>query len=292
MIDKYEDYPNGISESDINSANTAQLARIIEIYTLEFNEVISEVVDLTDELKNKLNKYNSYSGIVSKQLREISVENAIQVALLLGSLLEGTLQFFLYAFEQDYVNSRWKQWDVSDEQFAVITAKIKEHFEGLKTDGSLTKKQKDSLLEINQRELDVRKNGKIIDRIMLDELIGLCSNQKIFDTKTEEGKNVIKAMNRIRDARNNIHVFSSYSIPTMEEVIDDVKQFCLIMKDLFFRISCINEDRRKEAFKEIVLDIPGAVILDVNDNYEILGVHGRDKSVIEKLLNDEVESNE
>ena len=59
------------------------------------------------------------------------------------------------------------------------------------------------------------------------------------------------------------------------------------MKDLLFRISCISEDRRKEAFKEIVLDIPRAVIIDVNDNYEVLGIHGRDKSLIEKLMNAE-----
>ena len=49
----------------------------------------------------------------------------------------------------------------------------------------------------------------------------------------------------------------------------------------------MREDRRKEAFKEIVLDIPGTVIIDVNDNYEVLGIHGRDKSLIEKLMNTE-----
>ena len=46
MIDKYDDYPNGISESDIESATTFQLARIIEIYTQEFTEVIEEVIDV------------------------------------------------------------------------------------------------------------------------------------------------------------------------------------------------------------------------------------------------------
>ena len=157
----------------------------------------------------------------------------------------------------------------------------------MKTDGVLTKRQKDSLLEVIQNELGTRKKGKNIDRIMLDELIGLCSNQKIFDTKTDAGKRTIEAMNRIRDARNNIHVFSCYPIPTKDEIVNDARQFCLIMKDLLFRISCISEDRRKEAFKEIVLDIPGAVIIDVNDNYEVLGVHGRDKFLIENLMNTE-----
>lgn len=281
MIDKYDDYPNGISESDIKLANTFQLARIIEIYTHEFTEVIKEVVELSDNLKNKLEKYSIYSKIVSKQLTILDEENGVQVSLLLGSLLEGTLQFFLYAFEQDYISAKWKQWDVSDEQFSVIIKKVKLHFDELKADGDLTKKQKDSLLEIIQKELDIRKNGKIIDRIMLDELIGLCSNQKIFDMKTDAGKRTIEAMNRIRDARNNIHVFSSYCIPNKDEIVSDTKQFCLIVKDLFFRISCINEGRRKEAFKEIILDIPGAVIIDVDDNYKILGVHGRDTSLIE-----------
>ena len=245
MIDKYDDYPNGISESDIESATTIQLARIIEIYTLEFAEVIEEVVNLSDDLKSKLGKYGIYSKIVSKQLGIIDEENGILVSLMLGSLLEGTLQFFLYAFEQDYINARWKQWDIPDEQFTAIEDKIKLQLDGMKTDSIFTKKQKDSLLEIIQNELVTRKNGKNIDRIMLDELIGLCSNQKIFDTKTVAGKRTIEAMNRIRDARNNIHVFSRYPIPIKDEIVNDAKQFCLIMKDLLFRISCINEDRRK-----------------------------------------------
>lgn len=42
---------------------------------------------------------------------------------MLGSLLEGTLQFFLYAFEQDYLNSRWKQWDIQEAKFSEITEK-------------------------------------------------------------------------------------------------------------------------------------------------------------------------
>ena len=42
---------------------------------------------------------------------------------------------------------------------------------------------------------------------------------------------------------------------------------------------------RKEAFKEIILDIPRAVIIDVNDNYEVTDIHGRDKSLIEKIFN-------
>lgn len=287
MIDKYDDYPNGISERDIESATSVQLARVIEIYTQEFTEVIEEVIDLSDNLKIKIEKYRIYSKIVSNQLRIFDEENGIQVSLLLGSLLEGTLQFFLYAFEQDYINARWKQWEISDAQFSVITQKIKLHLDGFETDGVLTKRQKDSLLAIIQKELDTRKNGKNIDRIMLDELIGLCSNQQIFDKKTDVGKRTIEAMNRIREARNNIHVFSRYPIPTKDEIVDDAKQFCLIMKDLLFRISCISEDRRKEAFKEIVLDIPGTVIIDVNDNYEVLGIHGRDKSLIEKLMNTE-----
>lgn len=98
----------------------------------------------------------------------------------------------------------------------------------------------------------------------------------MIDKYDDYPKRTIDAMNRIRDARNNIHVFSCYPIPTTDEIVNDARQFCLIMKDLLFRISCISEDRRKEAFKEIVLDIPGAVIIDVNDNYEVLGIHGRD----------------
>lgn len=171
--------------------------------------------------------------------------------------------------------------------FSVIIQKIKLYLDGLKTDGVLTKGQKDSLLKIIQKELDTRKNGKKIDRIMLDELIGLCSNQIIFDTETDEGKRTIEAMNRISDARNNIHMFSRYPIPSKDKIVSDAKQFCLIMKDLLFHISCISEDRRKEAFKEIVLDIPGTVIIDVNDNYEVLGIHGRDKALIEEMINTE-----
>lgn len=289
MINKYDDYPNGISERDIESATSVQLARIIEIYTQEFTEVIEEVIDFSDDLKIKLKKYRSYSKIVSNQLRIFDEKNGIQVSLLLGSLLEGTLQFFLYAFEQDYINARWKHWKISNDQISVIIKKIRLHLDGLITDGVLTEEQKYSLLKIIKKELYTRKDGKKIDRIMLDELIGLCSNQKIFDKKTDEGKRTIEAMNRIRDARNNIHIFSRYPIPTKDEIVNDAKQFCLIMKDLLFRISCISEDLRKESFKEIVLDIPGTVIIDINDNYEVLEIHGSDKPLVEKLMNTEEE---
>ena len=83
MIDKYDDYPNGISESDIEAATTFQLARIIEIYTQEFTEVIEEVIDLSDNLKITIEKYRIYSKIVSNQLRIFDEENGIQVSLLL-----------------------------------------------------------------------------------------------------------------------------------------------------------------------------------------------------------------
>ena len=47
MIGKYKDYPYGIQEQDIKNANFQALARIVEIFTIEY------ILNIERELKSE-----------------------------------------------------------------------------------------------------------------------------------------------------------------------------------------------------------------------------------------------
>lgn len=196
LIDKYDDYPVGISEKDIIDANESKLARIIEIYTNEFLIAVKRETSKIEELSEQINRYQIFSKLLINSLKDwcseklSDSEKTLQTSIYLGSMLEGSLQMFLYVFKNDYLNTRWKEWynidddgDAQSVDIEKIKKDISEVLNQLVANKTINPKQKNSLKCIIYQELKIRENGKPIDRIMLDELIRLFEHEEILEKK-------------------------------------------------------------------------------------------------------------
>ncbi len=289
MLDKYEDYPNGISRYAILNASTAQLPRILEIEITEYRNAIEHCLENNTELESPLNRLFNMGRLLSETLSSWnSVTNSeetkvIQASIYIGSILEGSLQFFLLCFEKDFRESNWKIWeDKKEEDFEAIRNRIGGLLTELADEGILSSDQRKSLKKALSEELKIREKGKKIERIMLDELIRLFEKFNILWTnfevdhddseETESSEALIERMDNIREARNSIHIFSKYETPTSEAVVSRVRDLCLILKDLLFRTRCINEETRRQAFLESLLEIPRITYIEVDDSYRITSI--------------------
>lgn len=295
MFDKYEDYPNGISRYAILNASTTQLSRILEIEIAEYRDAIEHCLENNTELESPLNRLSNMGQLLSETLSSWdNVDNSeetmvIQASIYIGSILEGSMQFFLLCFEKDFHESNWKIWeDKKKEDFEAIRNRISDLLTELADEGILSSDQRKSLKETFVSELKVRQKGKKIERIMLDELIRLFERFNIlwtnFDVdhdnseETESSKALIKRMDNIREARNSIHVFSKCKTPTPEAVVSRVRDLCLILKDILFRTRCINDETRRQAFLESLLEIPEATYIEIDDSCRITSIrHSEDR---------------
>lgn len=294
MFDKYEDYPNGISRHAILSASATQLSRILEIEIAEYRDAIERCLENSDELESPLNRLSNMGRLLNETLSSWNRENnseetaVVQASIYIGSILEGSLQFFLLCFEEDFRESNWRIWEnKKEEDFEAIRNRIGGLLTELADEGILSSNQRKSLKKALSKELTVREKGKKIERIMLDELIRFFEKFNILWTNFEVGHNnneetesseaLIERMDNIREARNSIHIFSKYETPTPEAVVSRVRDLCLILKDLLFRTRCINEETRRQAFLESLLEIPGATYIEIDDSYRITSIrHSED----------------
>lgn len=292
MIDKYNDYPFGITEKDIIESDFSRLARIIEIYSTEFLIAVKREIDKNEELSEQINRYNIFSNLLINSLiswdtNVLSTSDKIlQTSIYLGSMLEGSLQLFLYVFKSDYLNAKWKEWNKIDDNGDLhpvdvnrIKEEIKKALKQLVDCNVINSKQKNSLKEVIFCELKIRENGREINKIMLDELIRLFEHEEILESKKDtENKssleNIISKMDKIKNGRNSIHIFTKERLTSLEELLQNIKDYCLIMKDLLFRIQCCNEEARKEAFMEKFLESENDGFIMVDDDYNIVKIYG------------------
>ena len=145
-------------------------------------------------------------------------------------------------------------------------------------------KQKNNLKDAIYDELKIRESGKNIDRIMLDELIRLFEHEKILGKYDDDDlalKNIISKMDDIKNGRNSVHIFTKAPLSSEEEFFQRLRNYCFIMKDLLFRVQCCDEDERKEAMLEHLLEIPDscAILIDDDNNiFKVLGNFNLDKN--------------
>lgn len=82
--------------------------------------------------------------------------------------------------------------------------------------------------------------------MMLGELVMFFENKKIFDICCLDEKNgeksMTESMDNIRIVKNNVHVFTESSIPSVEEITENVRELCLIIEKMFFRVRCLDQE--------------------------------------------------
>lgn len=285
MFDKYEDYPNGISRYAILNAGMEQLSRILEIEIAEYRDVVGRYL----ECNAALDRLSNMRRLLSETLSNWDSENlpgeamAIQASILIGSMLEGSMQIFLLCFEKDFSESNWKIWmDKKDEDFKAIRERIDNLLSELVAEGTLSYKQRANLRDTFKSELKARQEGKKIERIMLDELIRFFEKFDILQTglkvdhdsgeEIESSELLIERMDNIREARNCIHIFSKYETPTLETVVSHMRDLCLILKDLLFRTRCIDDEAKRQAYLESLLEIPGGTYIELDDSNRVISI--------------------
>lgn len=234
-----ESYRMAHCQEGIATASVKELGMVVRELNNEFLEAATSVIkeDVTIPMK----RFCLYSTFLENVLmNEVTPEESflhLQISLCTGSLAEGLLQLFLLAYKHDFIKAHWKQWNGTDvDQLCELN---KNHLCSLVEQKTITGDQKKSLLEVLKREYKVRKNGKEIAVIMLDELIGFCKNQEVFAQTDRES---IPNLEFIRDCRNNIHIFTSKPIPSFEMVIQNVRSYCLIVLELISRLNGVVED--------------------------------------------------
>lgn len=291
MLDKYEDYPLGISENNITDADATRLARIIEIYTNEFLMAVNRETSKTEELSEQINRYKLFSNLLINSLKcwkdgfLSPSEKTLQASIYLGSMLEGSLQMFLFVFKNDYLNARWKEWYSIDDNgnsqpvdIEKVKSDISEVLNQLVANKIISTKQKNNLKDTIYQELKIRANGRTIDRIMLDELIRLFEHEEILEPKKADDnnsfKNIIAKMDNIKKGRNSVHIFTNEALCSQEDILQRIREYCFIMKDLLFRIQCCSEDARKEAIMETLLENSNVGVIMVDDDYNIVKTYG------------------
>lgn len=294
MINKYQDFPNGISRYAILNANAAQLPRILEIEIAEYRDAIDRCLENSAELESPLNRMSNMGQLLSETLSSWNSDNnseetmRIQASIYIGSILEGSMQFFLLCFEKDFRKSNWKIWgDKKEEDFKIIRKRIGDFLTKLVDEEILSSVQRKNLREALSEELRVRQKGKKIERIMLDELIRFFEKYNILDINfkvehdnSEEAESsgaLIERMDAIREARNSIHIFSKNATVTPEAVFSRVQDLCLILKDLSFRVKCTQNDTKREAYLESILQIPYQTYIEVDNCHKSISIrHSED----------------
>lgn len=238
-----EDYRNAHNPEYILTASPRELTVVVRELCNEFIETVEYVV--VPPLVNEIEKFSLFFSILTKCLSSENVREEkaqhLEMAICTGSLLEATLQMFLLAYRQDYVEAQWKLWPNTDVE--KIKTSIAECLQGLVDEKTINSEQKGKILEGLKSDLKYRQNQKAVSVIMLDELIGFCKNQKIFFVRsydTEPPQEMpgeeYGQMELIRDYRNNIHVFTPKKIPTFDEALQNIRNYCVILIDLITRL--------------------------------------------------------
>lgn len=240
---------------EIKDKNIKEMNTYIYDINARFINEIKKVID-TDKYNNAINNFLTTSRALTLDMYGIDKDEMNQdvychrISINIGSLLEGVLQFFLLAYIKDYNDLNWKKW--SDCDIEELKNYLNSRLDLLVKDKKITGEQKRSIKDVIGKELKIRLNGKQIEYIMLDELIGLYRSNDILLEKMNDSVdyNMYDLMSKIRDGRNSIHIFTKSHKLNIEELTELVKVYYCIVDDLLYRILCLNEEKTNDNYQK------------------------------------------
>ena len=156
--------------------------------------------------------------------------------ILLGSVIEITLQTILAVYHSDYLKDRWQQWDDFDK--AHIEEALDNALEKEVQDKKLSAKQKKSICGAIADKIQEHTIVHPIDRIMLDELIQFSEKAKLFDNDK-----IIPQLRVIQKNRNCIHAFSEREIDNWDVLRSSVNALGYILSNFSQRFAAENFDK-------------------------------------------------
>ena len=190
--------------------------------------------------KKSMEKFKSLIHLLQKDLSDIglyeigiyddSIEELgkrINLWIVLGSLVEMTMQIFLSVYLYDYQRSNWLQWEEFEigKTDKILTGLIDELLDKGIINNDVSKALKNSLKKTIKKHTQVKE----IDKIMLDELIQFFNKMEIIGSEEKEQLQIIQRN------RNCIHAYSEREINSWQYLKESVYFFLYLLKKITAR---------------------------------------------------------
>lgn len=148
--------------------------------------------------------------------------------ILLGSLTEVSLQVFLTIYIFDYENMEWQQWKdfnqeaVKDSLFVALNDMVQQK--------NLSSKQSKSIKKAIERKILEHTVEHPVEKVMLDELIQICEQEKLFDDE------VNGYLRSIQKSRNAIHAYMDRTIGNWDDLQYASRFFVAFLEEIMRRL--------------------------------------------------------
>ena len=205
--------------------------------TTKFSPIEESKTLITEEC---MQRFESIVNILAEDIKDGSCyhyedlfedsQNAIKLNcwIVLGSLVEATLQIFLAFYLDDYKNTKWQQWEnFRDEQ---VRKPIIERIQQLVDDGVLEASHARSLKDAVKDTIKWHTREHDVQKIMLDELIQLFTELQLFDEEE------VSYLRQIQLNRNGVHTFQRRTIGTWTDLQYCVRFFCFLLEWVLFHL--------------------------------------------------------
>lgn len=236
---------------DIKNLHWAELSEKLLKTKEKFSDIFLRTVELSPDANTKalithdcMERFSGIIGIIAEIVNNGfydemidsngSIHNAHKLNgwILLGSVTETVLQFFIAFYLGDYQNTKWQLWDdFQDEKASPIFDVINNMVENKQIQSEQARSIKKAIKDtINKHTKEHR-----IEKVMLDELIQLYKKIDVMDQEELDYLQIIQSN------RNGIHSFQHRDIGSWSEFQNGIKFFCYLMEWVLWRIPDISE---------------------------------------------------
>ena len=197
-------------------------------YLRQWDQELNAV--LTTEAESR---YRTLFDVFHKQLYAVNDGNSVPIVqwILLGSLLEATMQIFLQIYLHDYNKSTWHQWVGFDR--STVQDHLHKFLLKSKEEGIITKDQKDALKEAIDDKIKEHTKKQKIPQMMLNELIQFYSDEQILIGNNAKAD--IEMMRTIQKNRNSIHLILDRDISDWDELREAVHFYGCLLNEFVSR---------------------------------------------------------
>ena len=250
-----------IREKTLEQSITLKI--LTDKYIYYSNELISSIQQEKEQIEETMTRLKIY---IKRYIENLRNNNEVECAFLLESMLEVTLQLFLYSNIKNYNELNWKKWDINVDK---LQQDISQYINKL----NIETNKKNTLKELIKQELKIRKNGKKISEMKLEELMELYKSEEILRLVPKDDKD----LEEFEPLTTNITIRALLNL-TPEEEIEIQKEYIKEEKerrnklrkqetDTFERMTTIKNSRNNiHIFKEKNLKNIETII-DLTEDY-------------------------
>lgn len=233
-----------------------ELKTLLDESNLLYEECLAANREQEEILRNAHMRLESLFQIMSTSLDGGNLNEraeSLLVSICMGSILECVMQLFLLAYSDEYKDSSWQKWtDFKEEETAhLIDDALKQAVEKK----AMTSRQRKSALEEVKKFFRKKRDEPAIESVTLSDLTSFYLSKNVIDD--EERECFKKLVDKIRNGRNCVHVFSENTTNNTEDVLQLLTDFEPILFDL----------RKRAQYKNGTATPCGDVVRDMLKDY-------------------------